>query len=143
MNQNLIKLENCSGKIQSLIQLAGKVAEQSSHAQFKHGAVLVRGGNVINVASNDSRFCSFAERFNSNKNKYGTLHAELRVILGIDKCVTQGAMIVVVRLDNNNENDYMMSKPCSMCQKVMQFVGIKKVAFSAGDGFVCQIRLIK
>ena len=114
------------------ISLAKKVAEQSNYAKFRHGAVLVRGYSVRNMACNQHRHCHFGKRFREANTGAATLHAELGVILGMDRSVTQGATVYTVRI--NNEGQTRMSKPCPMCESAMRHVGIKKVAYTDRNG---------
>ena len=113
------------------IDLATRVAGQSTYGKFRHGAVLVRGGSVINVCHNKENFCSFGKRFRNPSEGNATLHAELGCILGLEKNVTQGATIYVVRI--NRAGQYRMSKPCNMCRAALQHCGINRVFYSTED----------
>ena len=112
-------------------ELAGRISHQSDYGCFHHGAILVKGGSIINVSSNKSSFCSFSARFRSPNKGNATLHAEIGTILGVDRSNTQGADVYVVRV--NNGGKFRMSKPCSMCESAMKYCGISRVYYSTSD----------
>jgi tRNA(Arg) A34 adenosine deaminase TadA len=114
------------------ILLAKKVAELSDYGKFRHGAVLVKGNSVRNMACNKHRHCHFGKRFREANTGTATLHAELGVILGMDRSITQGATVYVARV--NKEGTARMSKPCPMCENAMRHVGIKRVIYTDRNG---------
>ena len=120
------------GKQYRYISLAKKVAEQSNYGKFRHGAVLVKGSSIRNVAYNKHRHCGFGKRFRDRNEGDATLHAELGAILGVDRSITQGSTIYVVRI--NREGHPRMSKPCPMCENAMKHVGVKRVVYTDRDG---------
>jgi len=120
------------GKQRHYISLAKKVAEQSNYGKFRHGAILVKGSSIRNVACNKHRHCRFGKRFRDHNDGDPTLHAELGAILGMDRSITQGATIYVVRI--NREGHPRMSKPCPMCESAMKHVGVKRVVYTNRDG---------
>ena len=126
-------------KSKRYITLATKVAEQSDYGKFRHGAVLVKGSSVRNVSCNKQRHCHFGKRFRDPHTGNATLHAELGVILGMDRTKTQGATVYVARI--NSDGDRRMSKPCSMCEAAMRHVGVKKVVYTDRDGTIESMRL--
>lgn len=111
------------------LRMAAKAAEQSGHDTFRHGAVLVKGGSILNIAANSDNHTAFGQRFRDQPGR-ATQHAETACILGLDKSTTQGAVIYTARV--NKLGEWKMSKPCSMCHEVMKFVGIKKVVYTVG-----------
>ena len=121
-----------SKKEKRILSVAKRVALQGTYGGIKHGAVLTRGGSIINVACNKSNFCSFGTRFRKSGEGTATLHAELACILNLDRSVTSGASIYVVRVDKNDE--FKMSRPCSMCEDALRHVGIRKVNYTNVDG---------
>jgi deoxycytidylate deaminase len=120
-----------SGKKKHYIQSAVKVATSSTYKRLKHGAVLVKGGKIINASCNKNKFCSFAQRFRNLNLGNATLHAELGTILGLDRSVTQGSTIYVVRI--NGTGQLRMSKPCRMCQATLKHCGVSKVFYSTNE----------
>jgi len=115
------------------------MAELSSYGKFRHGAVLVKHGVVLNASHNKDKPCSFGGRFRCRSKGQATLHAELGAILNMAKDSTEGADVYVVRV--NYENEYRNSKPCSMCQEAMRFCGIKRVFYSTEDGYFEMMKL--
>jgi deoxycytidylate deaminase len=112
------------------MELARRVAQQSTFDGPRHGAVLVRGTSVINVSENKSNFCSFGRRFRKCDIQPGhsTVHAELGSILGIDRRKTDGADVYVARI--GKKGDFKMSKPCPMCESALRHVGVRRVIYT-------------
>jgi len=65
------------GRNSRYFKLAKKVAICSQNTDYKHGAVLVKGGSVLNTCCNKNRLVSFASRFCTEHDGTSTLHAEL------------------------------------------------------------------
>jgi len=129
-----------SNKTQRYLLLAKRVATQSEHDHFKHGAVLVKGGSVINTACNKDKYKRFGNRFRNTKAcGHATHHAELGCVLGLDRSLTSGATIYVVRTNRNGE--FRMSKPCLMCEEALRFCGVKKVVYTTDEDSVEKHRL--
>jgi len=117
-----------TGKIRRYMNLAKRVAYQSCFPDYRHGAVLVKGGSVLNTAHNKSNFSSFGRRFRRAKNGKATVHAELGAILGLDRSITEGAVVYVARIGATG--DFKLSKPCPMCHSAMKYVGVKRVVYT-------------
>lgn len=109
------------------LKIAAKVAEQSGYGKFRHGAVLIKGGSVMNVSPNRENHTAFGQRFRTQEG-IATQHAETSCVLGLNRSVTSGGTMYVARV--NRKGQWRMSKPCSMCHEVMKFVGIKKVVYT-------------
>ncbi len=71
------------------LRMAAKAAEQSGHDTFRHGAVLVKGGSILNIAANSDNHTSFGQRFRTAPGR-ATNHAGTAWVLGIDKETTPG-----------------------------------------------------
>jgi len=108
------------------------MAQQSDEGRACHGAVLVRGGNIINAGHNKWGYSSFGKRFRHRDRGVSTLHAELATVLNLDRSTTQGADIYVVRV--NNQGKFKMSKPCLMCETALKHVGVRRVYYTTDDG---------
>ena len=111
-----------------LIELAVRVAESSENKEYRHGAVLVKGGNVLNTASNKNAHARFGKRFRRRDKGDSTYHAELGCILGLDRSVTRGADLYVVRV--GRAGVLRLSKPCHMCEAALRHVGVRRVYYS-------------
>ena len=121
-----------SGRHKRCVDLAAKVAETSDYDMHaRHGAVLIRGGSIVNMAPSLSEYCSFGMRFVDHDGN-ATKHAEINCILGIPRQVTEGSTMYVVRLDS--EDRLRMSKPCPMCEAALRFVGVRRVFYTTDDG---------
>ena len=81
------------GRNARFFNIARKTALCSAQTDYKHGAVLVKGGSVINTSCNKNRLVSFGTRFCTEHDGIATLHAELGAILGIDRNITEGATL--------------------------------------------------
>ena len=129
-----------TNRISRYLELAKNIAAQSEHDHFKHGAVLVKGGSIINTSCNKDKYKRFGNRFRDTHScGHATLHAELGCILGLDKSATQGAIVVVVRV--NRSGNFGLSKPCEMCEGVLKFCGVKKVIYTTGKDTIAKHKL--
>jgi len=120
-----------SHKIRSFLRAAKLMARQSSYGKIRHGAVLVKGGSIINSSYNKDKFSAFGSRFRDQDLGPATHHAELGCILGLSRTKTIGATMYVVRI--NKQGEYRMSKPCPMCHKILKHCGIKKVVYTKNE----------
>ena len=101
---------------------------------FRLGAVIVRGGNVISVGYNKHNTNGFVEHYTDvarGKRSYClSTHAEMDAVLrGREKTDLRGCKIYIarIRLDNNCLG---MARPCEICQHVLFNYGIKKAYYS-------------
>jgi tRNA(Arg) A34 adenosine deaminase TadA len=126
-------MQNATKKQKRYIYLATRMAHQSVYklGKFSHGAILVKGGNVLNASYNKNSYCSFGNRFRNPKHGNATLHAEIGTVLGLDRSVTRGSSVYVVRLNKNKE--YKLSKPCEMCCSVLRHCGVSRVFYSTNE----------
>ena len=128
-----------TNRTQRFLNLAKNTAWQSTYGKLKHGAVLVKGGSVINTSYNKDKFCSFGAKFRDFNWGPATIHAELGCILGIPRKVTTGADIYVCRV--NRKGEFRNSKPCAMCHEALKYVGIKRVYYTGGNHAVEMYKL--
>tara|TARA_A100001515_G_scaffold24044_1_gene18521 strand:- start:2953 stop:3393 length:441 start_codon:yes stop_codon:yes gene_type:complete len=128
-----------SKRINRYFDLAKNVAFNSDYGKLRHGAILVKGGSVINTCFNKDKFCSFGGKFRDPERGPATIHAELGCILGIPRDVTSGADIYVCRINKNGE--FRNSKPCLMCHQVMGHVGVKRVYYTTNEGTIEMYKL--
>jgi tRNA(Arg) A34 adenosine deaminase TadA len=128
-----------SKRVQGYIDLALEIAKDSEYGKFRHGAILVKGGTIRNTAHNKDRYCSFGSRFRHRDDGHATLHAELGCVLGLDRGITSGSTVYVARL--NRMGEARISKPCSMCQAALSYVGVRKVVYTTSNGKIESINL--
>jgi deoxycytidylate deaminase len=115
-----------------IFQLAKKMAECSTYGNFRHGAVLVRGGAIINVGINSEKYSSLGAKYRPEEKGISTYHAEIKALLNIPRSQTKGAVMYVARASKTKKED-RISKPCTMCHALMQERGISQVYYSV-DG---------
>lgn len=115
-----------SKKEKRFLQKALELSELSS-CHFKHGAIIVRNGNVVSVGINylinDPYFLE-----DSVAAEHAAVHAEVAALNSCRKADLEGATIYVAR--SNKKGDPMMSKPCPRCQKALKKRGVKKVCYT-------------
>lgn len=123
-----------SGKVSRYLQLAKNVAYNSTYGKLRHGAVLVKGGSVLNTSFNKDSFTSFGNRFRDHGRGPATVHAEIGSVLGLARETTTGSDVYVCRI--NREGQFRNSKPCSMCHEVLRHVGIKRVYYTTSENTI-------
>ena len=120
-----------TGRHRRYVDLAKKLAESSSYSLHRHGAVLVKGGSVLNWSANQNKVQRWAQRFRSHGCGHATHHAELGAVLGVARDKTTGSDVYVVRI--SKKGSLLMSKSCEMCQELLRHVGVKRVFYSIDD----------
>lgn len=128
-----------SKKTTRYLELARNMAHNSPYGKIRHGAVLVKGGSVINASFNKDNFSSFGSRFRAHHRGHATVHAELGCVLGVSRSSTTGADLYVCRI--NRAGEFRYSKPCSMCHDVLAHVGVKRVYYTTNEGTVEMYKL--
>ncbi len=128
-----------TAKIKRYFDLARNVAYNSEYGKIRHGAVLTKGGSVINTCYNKDKFCSFGTRFRDPERGPATIHAELGCILGLPRSVTTGADVYVCRI--NKKGQFRNSKPCAMCHEVLRHVGVKRVYYTVDEDVIEMYKL--
>jgi deoxycytidylate deaminase len=97
------------------LRLALREASKARHPQHRHGALLLRGGNVIARAHNFSH-----------------LHAEEAVIGRAWRSKIKGTTLVVIRVTRGGQ--LSMSKPCERCLSLIAAAGVRKVIYTNNVG---------
>ena len=114
-------------------QLAKKMATTSQYGNFRHGAVLVGGGNaILGIGVNNEKYCSIGAKHRHPNKGVSTYHAEIAAIVNLPRSATKGAVMYVARASKGSHED-RMSKPCPMCHAVMEERGIKAVYYTVDD----------
>lgn len=101
-----------------LLEIAYKATKGSTHPQHQMAAVVARGGSILSVEPNLSRWDGHCER------RALRPHQDMT-----------GATIVVVRSNRG------ISKPCEECMAAIKAAGIKKVVYIDREGQVQMERL--
>jgi len=128
-----------SKKVDRCFALARNIASDSPYGKIRHGALLVKGGSVINASFNKENYSSFGKRFRSPQRGHATVHAELGCILGLPRDVTSGTDLYVCRI--NRRGEFRFSKPCSMCHEALKHVGVKRVYYTTNDNTIEMYKL--
>ena len=98
---------------------------------FRHGAVLFdRSGKILSAKSNSLKTHPKLARFTD----YPYLHAESACIIGhgMDNC--DGLSLLVLRVLKNDQ--VSLSKPCIICQRVIEVAGLESVYYTDVNGMV-------
>jgi len=92
--------------------------------KFRHGAILVYKNSIVSIGMNSYK----THPLMASRTSWPFLHAEQHAIIraGLDNC--QGLDLYIARVRKNN--DLAMSKPCSVCVKLIYDVSIKNVYYS-------------
>lgn len=123
------------------LSLATRVAALHT-GKFKHGAVLVKGGRVLATAPNIYRNRpDLFTRENPNDveaqlksiHEHCSVHAEVRVVKSVTPEQARGSTVYVARVNKNDVNISMMSRPCKNCYNYMLNAGVKAVVYTEGD----------
>ena len=109
--------------------MAKKMASCSTYGNFRHGAVVSRGGAIIGLGINSEKYSSVGSKHRPESKGHSTYHAEISALLGLDRSQTKGAVVYVARASKGCNSD-RMSKPCKMCHAVMEERGISRVYYS-------------
>jgi diaminohydroxyphosphoribosylaminopyrimidine deaminase/5-amino-6-(5-phosphoribosylamino)uracil reductase len=106
-----------SAKTFRFIEIAEKIARSQSNGVQRHGAVIVKGGNIVG----------------SGANRYTTgTHAEVCALgQGAWLNKLRGATIYIVRI--RRDRRFGLSAPCIECQKMLRKYGIRKIYYTTND----------
>jgi tRNA(Arg) A34 adenosine deaminase TadA len=107
------------------LRLAILQAEQAPHAQWRVGAVLVRGGSVLSSGFN--RYRNDPSLVELDGVSYHAEEAAIRRAGDPD-----GATLYVARI--KRDGDLGMAKPCQKCQQIILDTGVHTVVWSTSEG---------
>lgn len=110
--------------------------EKSSY-KFRVGAVVFKGKRILSSGHNGLRSSTIP---NKHKTYHNSLHAEQNALLKLDWSTLKGASILVLKCSKTAKS-LSNARPCSMCMKLLSFVGIKNIYFSDVDGSINHITL--
>ena len=117
--------------ITTKILKAVRNAAGKSEFKYRLGAVVFRGSEIISVGYNTTKKSHpLIKRLSGIDEKF-FMHAEIHSILKAGEC--EGADLLVVRIRNDND-EFVMSKPCKMCEKFIKERGIRNVIYSDWNG---------
>lgn len=104
------------------IALAARTANRSTHKDYTHAAIVVRGGAVVAMASN-----------------HGTAHAEVRALSRLWPSERVGTRVYSLRFTKTGR--LAMAKPCEKCESYMRRMGVKSCTYSTQAGTLERMRL--
>ena len=111
------------------IDLAYKVAALSE-CSMQHGAVIVRGGNILSIACNRRVTHPVSKGWAKDPKQITTIHAEQRALI-LCKAPTHNATLISVRLNGDKR-----SRACRMCRALCYDAGIHTIVYFDGTSFV-------
>lgn len=112
----------------NIIKKAINEANKSTYNP-KIGAVVFKGKRIYGSGYNDIRSSSISRKY---KKWEESLHAEQSALLNLDWNKLKGASILVYRM--NKVGQVGMAKPCSMCRKLIEYIGIKNIYYTNQNG---------
>ena len=118
------------------VALGMAIAEASrSDHQFKHGAVVVKKGKIIQSGRN--QHCGIDRIKHFHGNRIWSMHAEMNALWSLPRNITRGSDILVVRV--NSKGDIVNSKPCYVCMGLIRSAGCKNTLYSNEEGDISKI----
>lgn len=113
------------------VGVINEAIKQASYSTYKYkiGAVVFKGQRIIGSGYNGVRSNSIHPKYKTHIN---SLHAEQMALLNLDWDRLRGYSIFVARI--NNKGLFRLAKPCEMCQKLLLYVGIKKIYYTTDKG---------
>lgn len=105
-----------------------------SLSKYRLGAVIVQSNTAISSGFNNMlKTHPLMQQYNPKRHKYATgTHAEVQAMIGCERQHLRGADLYVVRVLKNEE--FANAKPCLICQRVMNAIGIRNVYYTTGNG---------
>lgn len=104
-----------------IARIAHKQASKSDH-NFRHGAVVMRGGKILATGYN-----------------HHGLHAEVVALQKLWPSERRGTKVISVRVGKSGR--LTMGKPCPKCEAYMREYGVHTVVYSDNDSKLCTMRL--
>lgn len=97
----------------------------SSDCNFKHGAVVVKGGRIVSTGIN--RFKNHPMMVSPEHIKeHCSVHAEVDAIRKLKNA--RGATIYIARI--GKRGNQALSRPCDSCYTAIQKAGINKIVYT-------------
>ena len=120
-----------------MLDLAKNVATTSDIKQYKLGAVIVKGREVLSMAANSTKTHPLQKKFNRQRGdmaeEWTYLHAEIAAIIRVkNKKLLAGATIYIHRSFKCGSN--AMARPCPACMAAISLAGIKKIVYTTDFG---------
>lgn len=116
------------------MSLAQKTAELSLELEYRFGAVITDGSQIVSIACNSNKTHPhiFWRNKYDHKYRFARLHAEARAIIRA-KTNLKGCTIYIYRA--RNLGDAGNSFPCRQCFSMIEDVGIRRVVYVKNNNF--------
>lgn len=104
--------------------------KQAYKSNVRHhiGCVIYKGNKIISVGYSKRSYCkNIPDKF---KRHDMSIHAEQMALIKAGE-YAKGAEMIVVRV--NRKGHLLLSKPCELCQGMIELFGIKNVYYSDDD----------
>lgn len=109
-----------------MIELAKKIARNSTF-NYRIGAVLTKGGRILNTGFNKVGHKSAWKDFSS-------VHAE-EAACNLPISLT-GSTLYIARIKKDNSTG--LAKPCINCMAMLKSLGIKKIVYTTDTGTITE-----
>ena len=119
-----------------IIKLCLLESEKSNY-RFKIGAVVFKGNRILSSGHNEIRSSNIPSKHKLYNN---SVHAEQAALLGTDWNKLKGCSILVMKCSKTLKQ-LSNAKPCTMCMKVLEHVGIKDIYYSNEQGEIVKVRI--
>ena len=119
-----------------VIQECLKECSASTYYQ-KVGAVIFSGKRILGSGHNGIRSTSAIH--DKYKNYINSLHAEQDALRNLNWVKLKGSSILVLRI-SKTLNILSNAKPCPMCEKLLQHIGIKNIFYSDKNGQIVKLK---
>ena len=119
-----------------VIQECLKECSASTYYQ-KVGAVIFSGKRILGSGHNGIRSTSAIH--DKYKNYINSLHAEQDALRNLNWAKLKGSSILVLRI-SKTLNILSNAKPCPMCEKLLQHIGIKNIFYSDKNGQIVKLK---
>ena len=112
------------------------VEETTKSTHHPHiGAVVFKGKRIFGSGHNGIRSSAIPMK---HRHWEESLHAEQVALLNLDWTKLKGCSMLVLRVSKTGK--FGLCKPCPMCSKIINHVGIKTVYFSNESGEIVTVK---
>lgn len=104
-----------------MLERVKRLAEKLEHRNYRHVAIVLRGGSLISIASNVSR------------------HAEVAALSKLFPSKRVGTTVISLRI--RKDGSLAMARPCKHCMAFIRESGVKKVYWSNQYGVMVKEKI--
>lgn len=123
-------------KDRRIIRYASRILDKSFHPDYHMCAILTKSNKILSIGINRK-----APKKHYVPNNVGEIgrHAEIDCLHLVSKEKTKGTILYV--LGRTAAKNYIKSKPCSSCFKIIKDMNISKVVYHGIDGTLYKIKV--